>query len=164
VKRQPLKLAEVLNEKAREFQPIARKKEIQIEVKTEGEIGQVLGDRKELGKILDNLLSNALKFTSRKGKVVIEAKETRGQAGKRGRFVEVSISDTGCGIPKMEISKVFGKFRRLAPEDETTLEELKGSGLGLAVAKGIVEAQGGKIWVESELGKGSKFIFTLPRA
>lgn len=164
VKRQPLKLAEVLNEKVREFQPIARKKEIQIEVKAEGEIGQVLGDRKELGKVLDNLLSNALKFTSRKGKVVIEAKESSGQAGKRGRFVEVSISDTGCGIPETEISKVFGKFRRLAPEDETTMEELKGSGLSLAVAKGIVEAQGGKIWVESELGKGSKFIFTLPRA
>jgi len=164
LKRQPLKLAEVLNEKAREFQPIACRKEIQIEVKAEREIGQVLGDRKEMGKVLDNLLSNALKFTGRKGKVVIEAKETSGQAGKRGRFVEVSISDTGCGIGKAEISNVFGKFQRLAPEDETTMEELKGSGLGLAVAKGIVEAQGGKIWVESELGKGSKFSFTLPRA
>jgi signal transduction histidine kinase len=164
MKMQPLKLTEVLKEKAREFQPLARKKEIQMEVKTEGEIGQVLGDRKKLGKVLDNLLSNALKFTSRKGKVVIGAKETSDQAGESGSFVEVSISDTGCGIPETEISKVFGKFRRLAPEDETTMEELKGPGLGLAVAKGMVEAQGGRIWVESELGKGSKFMFTLPKA
>ena len=164
VKKQPLKLGEILKEKAGEFQPLAREKEIEIEVKIEEKMGQVLGDRKKLGKVLDNLLSNALKFTPRKGKVVIEAKETGDQAGESSGFVEVSISDTGCGIPETEISKVFDKFRRLAPEDETVMEELKGPGLGLAVAKGIVEAQGGKIWVESELGKGSKFIFTLPKA
>ncbi|MDH5174354.1 MAG: HAMP domain-containing histidine kinase [Elusimicrobiota bacterium] len=164
VKKQPLRLGEVLEEKAGEFQRLARKKEIQIEVKTEEKIGQVLGDRKKLEKVLDNLLSNALKFSNRKSKVVIEAKQAIGKAGGSGGFIEVSISDTGCGIQEKEISKVFAKFRRLAPEDETTMEELKGPGLGLAVAKGIVEAQGGKIWVESEWGKGSKFIFTLPKA
>ncbi|MFB0528208.1 MAG: ATP-binding protein [bacterium] len=164
VKRQPLKLGEILKERVGEFQPLARKREIEIEVKAEERMGQVLGDRTKLKKVLDNLLSNALKFTDRKGRVVIEAKETSGQAGESRGFVEVSISDTGCGIPKTEISTVFDKFRRLAPEDETTMEELKGPGLGLAIAKGIVEAQGGKIRVESELGKGSKFTFTLPRA
>jgi len=163
VKRQPLKVGEVLKERAGEFQPLARKKEIEIEVKEE-KTGQVLGDREKLKKVIDNLLSNALKFNHRKGKVVIEAKETGGQAGESSGFVEVSISDTGCGIPETEISKVFDKFRRLAPENETTMEELKGPGLGLAIAKGIVEAHGGKIWVESELGKGSRFIFTLPKA
>ncbi len=164
VKRQPLKLGEILEERRGEFQSLAREKEIEIEVKTEEKIGQVLGDREKVEKVLDNLLSNALKFNQKKGKVVIEAKEIGGQAGGSGGFVEVSISDTGCGISKTEISSVFDKFRRLGPEDETTMEELKGPGLGLAIAKGIVEAQGGKIWVESELGKGSKFIFTLPKA
>jgi len=164
VKRQPLKLGEMLEGKAEEFRPLARKKEIEIEVKAEEKMGQVLGDRERLKKVLDNLLSNALKFNHRKGKVVIEAKEIGTQRRGSGGFVEVSISDTGCGIPKTEISGVFDKFRRLGPEDETMMEELKGPGLGLAIAKGIVEAQGGKIWVESELGKGSKFIFTLPKA
>ncbi len=164
VKRQPLRLGEVLKEKAGEFQRLARKKEIQIEVKAEEKIGQALGDRKKLEKVLDNLLSNALKFSNRKSKVVMEAKQAIGEAGGGSGFIEVSISDTGRGIQEEEISKVFAKFRRLAPEDETTMEELKGPGLGLAVAKGMVEAQGGKIWVESEWGKGSKFIFTLPKA
>jgi len=164
VKRQPLKLGEILEERVGEFQLLAREKEIEIEAKTEEKIGQVLGDREKVKKVLDNLLSNALKFNHRKGKVVIEAKEIGGQAGESGGFVEVSISDTGCGIPETEISKVFDKFRRMAPEDETTMEELKGPGLGLAIAKGMVEAQGGKIWVESELGEGSRFIFTLPKA
>ena len=164
VKRQPLKLSEMLEEKAEEFRPLARKKEIEIEVKAEEKMGQLLGDKERLKKVLDNLLSNALKFNHRKGKVVIEAKEIGAQGGDSGGFVEVSISDTGCGIPKTEISGVFDKFRRLSPEDETVMEELKGPGLGLAIAKGIVEALGGKIWVESELGKGSKFTFTLPKA
>jgi two-component system sensor histidine kinase VicK len=81
-----------------------------------------------------------VKFSHSEGKVVIEAKETGGQAGKRGGFVQVSIGDTGPGIPKTELSTVFDKFRRLGPEDETVIEELKGPGLGLAIAKGILEA------------------------
>jgi len=164
IKRQPLKLADVLEEKAREFQRLARENEIEIVVKREEEIGQVLGDGEKLRKVLDNLLSNALKFNQKKGRVVIEAKVRGGQPGQSSGFVEVSITDTGYGIPKEEISKIFDKFRRLGPEEETAMEELKGPGLGLAIAKGMVEAQGGKIWVESGLGKGSKFIFTLPRA
>lgn len=164
VNRQPLKLGEMLEERAREIRHLAREKEVEIEVKVEGEMRQVLGDREKLKKILNNLLSNAVKFSHRKSKVVIEAKGVSCQGKGRGSFVEVSISDTGCGIPKTEISTVFDKFRRLGPEDETVMEELKGPGLGLAIAKGMVEAHGGRIWVESEVGKGSKFIFTLPKA
>jgi len=104
VKRQPLKLSEMLEEKAEEFRPLARKKEIEIEVKAEEKMGQLLGDKERLKKVLDNLLSNALKFNHRKGKVVIETKEIGAQGGDSGGFVEVSISDTGCGIPKTEIS------------------------------------------------------------
>jgi len=164
VNRQPLKLGEMLEERAREFRHLAREKEVEIEVKVEGEMGQILGDREKLKKTLNNLLSNAVKFSHGKGKVVIEAKGVGCQGKESGGFVEVSITDTGCGIPKTEISTVFDKFRRLGPEGETVMEELKGPGLGLAIAKGIVEAHGGRIWVESEVGKGSKFIFILPKA
>jgi signal transduction histidine kinase len=164
VKRQPLKLGEMVEESAGEFEQRARDKEIEIEVKVEEKIGQVLGDKERLKKVLDNLLSNALKFNQRKGKVIIETRESAAPGNESARFIEVCISDTGCGIPKSEISRVFEKFRRLGSEDETVMEELKGPGLGLAIAKGMVEAHGGRIWVESELGKGSKFIFTLPKA
>jgi len=163
VKKQPLKLGDMLEEEAREFQPLAREKGIEIKVKAEEQMGRVLGDKEKLKKVLDNLLSNALKFSYNGGKVVIEAKEGSSKGGEGSSFVEVSISDTGRGIPKTELSRVFDKFRGLAPKDESGMEELKGPGLGLAIAKGIVEAQGGKIWVESEVEKGSKFIFTLPK-
>jgi len=163
VKRQPLRLSPILKESAGEFERLARDKEIAIEVKAEEKIGQVLGDREKLKRVLSNLLSNALKFNQRKGKVIIEARERGGWREGSAGFIEVCISDTGCGIPKSEIPRVFEKFRRLGPEDETVTEELRGPGLGLAIAKGMVEAQGGKIWVESEPGRGSKFTFTLPK-
>jgi len=163
VKRQPLRLSSILRESAGEFERLARDKEIEIEVKVEEKIGQVLGDREKLKRVLNNLLSNALKFNQRKGKVIIEARESGGRPEGGAGFIEVWISDTGCGIPKTEIPRVFEKFRRLGPEDETVAEELRGPGLGLAIAKGMVEAQGGRIWVESEPGRGSKFIFTLPK-
>jgi len=163
VKRQPLRLSSILKESTGEFQQIARDKEIEIEVKAEEKIGQVLGDREKLKRVLNNLLSNALKFNRRKGKVIIEARESRARSKEGAGFIEVCISDTGCGIPKSDIPRVFEKFRRLGPEDEAVTEELRGPGLGLAIAKGIVEALGGKIWVESEPGRGSKFIFTLPK-
>jgi len=163
VKRQPLRLSSILKDSAGEFERLARDKEIEIEVKVEEKIGQVLGDREKLKRVLSNLLSNALKFNQRKGKVIIEARESGGRPEGSAGFIEVWISDTGCGIPKAEIPRVFEKFRRLGPEDETVAEELRGPGLGLAIAKGMVEAQGGRIWVESEPGRGSRFIFTLPK-
>jgi signal transduction histidine kinase len=97
------------------------------------------------------LLGNAVKFTREGGKIAVSAQQ-------RGSGIVVSISDEGPGIPSENLSKVFDRFWQA--------EETKrmGSGLGLSIAKGIVEAHGGRIWVESELGKGSKFSFTLPLA
>jgi len=163
VKRQPLKLVEILGEVVGEFQFLARQNSIEIEMKVEEKIGQVLGDREKVKKVLNNLLSNALKFNRKNGRVTIEAREMGSQEGE-SNFVEVIVSDTGRGIPIGELPRIFDKFRRLEPEDETVMEELKGPGLGLAIAKGIVEAHGGKIRAESEEGKGSKFVFTLPKA
>jgi len=163
VKKQPLKLGDIVEERVRKFRPVAREKEVEIEAKAEEKMGQVLGDRERLKKVIDNLLSNAVKFSKRTGKVVIEVRGIMSQKAGSGGSIMVSVSDTGCGISKTELSNIFNKFRKLSPDDGTVMDELKGPGLGLAIAKGIVEAHGGRIWVESEVGKGSKFIFTLPK-
>lgn len=102
--------------------------------------------------ILRNLLTNAIKFTNKNGKIIVSAKKKKG-------FLEISISDTGVGIAPMNLEKVFKidfKLSSLGTNKE------KGTGLGLILCKEFVEKQGGMIWVESELGKGSVFTFTLP--
>ncbi len=106
-------------------------------------------DAGRVGQVIGNLLSNAIKFTERGGQIVVRARLTP-------PFVEVSVSDTGAGIPMGEQPRVFDRFwqsRRTAG---------RGTGLGLAIAHGIVEALGGRIWLESEVGRGSTFSFTLP--
>jgi signal transduction histidine kinase len=112
---------------------------------------KVSADARRVGQVLSNLLSNAIKFTDERGKIVVSARQ-------RGGAIVVSVSDEGPGIPSENLSKVFDRFWQA--------EETKrmGSGLGLSIAKGIVEAHGGRIWVDSQLGKGSSFSFTLPLA
>jgi signal transduction histidine kinase len=96
-------------------------------------------------------VNNAIKFTE-KGKIVIWAREEKGN-------VIVEIEDTGIGISKENLSKIFTKFFQAETGAERRYE---GTGLGLSIAKMLIEAHKGKIWVESKLGKGSKFIFSLP--
>src|SRR6185369_16510053 len=112
---------------------------------------EVAADNHRVGQVVSNLLSNAIKFTRQGGKIVVSARQ-------RHNTIVVSVSDEGPGIPRENLSKVFDRFWQA---EET---RRVGSGLGLSIAKGIVEAHGGKIWVESELGKGSSFSFTLPLA
>jgi signal transduction histidine kinase len=101
--------------------------------------------------VLLNLLGNAIKFTD-SGEVRVDVATTDGS-------FEVSVSDTGPGIAETDRDKIFEEFRQA----EGSITQRKGgTGLGLAIAKKIVEMHGGKIWVESEVGKGSKFTFTLP--
>ena len=108
-------------------------------------------DAPRVEQVLSNLLSNAVKFTRKGGKIVVSARE-------QDNSIVVCVSDDGPGIPRENLSKVFDRYWQ---SEET---RLAGVGLGLAIAKGIVEAHGGKIWVDSELGKGSSFFFTLPLA
>ena len=112
--------------------------------------GAVLADRDKLTEVLINLLSNAVKYTPAGGKITLRLSGTEEEA----RF---EISDSGPGIAKEDFQKLFDKFERL------TAERQEGTGLGLAITKDIIELHKGRIWVESEQGKGSKFIFTLPR-
>ena len=103
-------------------------------------------------RFLLNLLSNAVKFTPEGGRIGINARQADGA-------VEISVNDTGVGIAPEDQPKIFEEFRQVG-SDYT--HKVEGTGLGLTLAKKFVELHGGKIWVESEVGKGSKFTFTLP--
>ncbi len=111
-------------------------------------------DDERISQVLTNLIKNSLRAGSSKtGKVEVLIEEMPSE-------VKISVKDNGRGIPKDSLDKVFRKFYQV---DTSTTREKGGSGLGLSICKGIVEAHGGKIWVESELGKGSTFSFTLPK-
>ncbi|MFQ5800464.1 MAG: sensor histidine kinase, partial [Candidatus Hydrothermarchaeales archaeon] len=105
-------------------------------------------------QVLANLLGNGIKFNKEKGGIKVKATYM-----KDDDEVTVSVSDTGVGIPKDQVSKVFGRFYQV---DGSTSRKYGGTGLGLAITKNIIEAHSGKIWVESEVGKGSTFYFTVP--
>jgi signal transduction histidine kinase len=111
-------------------------------------------DWQRVSQVLHNLLENAVAHTGRGGKITISA-------ATRGGWVEVGVRDTGEGIPAQDLPNIFERFYRV---DKSRARATGGSGLGLTIAKRLVEAHGGRIEVESELGKGSRFTFTLPVA
>jgi signal transduction histidine kinase len=110
-------------------------------------------DPDKIIQVLINLVGNALKFTPSGGQVTIGV-------GKVVDYLQISVVDTGSGIPSQDLNKVFDKFYQVTRTDDAA--KVKGTGLGLPISKGIVEKHGGKIWAQSELGKGSNFSFTLP--
>lgn len=112
------------------------------------------GDHKLLSQALTNLVGNAIKFTPDGGSVTLKAEQI-------GKEIKVSVIDTGCGIPQESLDRIFGKFEQA--KTIPTPGSPKGTGLGLAIVKEIIQLHGGKIWIESEVGKGSKFIFQLPK-
>lgn len=110
-------------------------------------------DEDQVREVLLNLIDNAIKYTPPEGSIKVTEKD-------RGDFKEFLICDTGMGIPKESIPRLFERFYRV---DKARSREMGGTGLGLSIVKHIVERHGGKVWVESELGKGSCFHFTLPK-
>jgi len=112
-------------------------------------------DRDKLIQILNNIIGNAIKYSNKGGQVIIKA----GYNALTPQFLQVSVSDQGVGIPADEVGNVFEKFYRVK---NGTTKEVKGSGLGLAITRNLVELMSGRIWVESEVGKGTTFFFTLP--
>ena len=128
-----------------------QKRGLQLEIKGDKIPKMIEFDSEKIKQVLINLISNAVKFTE-KGKITIAIKDNKND-------VQVSVKDTGVGIEKEDFEKVFDKFKQI----DNKLKTEKGSGLGMPIAKGIVEAHGGKIWLESELGKGTTFYFTLPK-
>jgi len=113
---------------------------------------EVYADRNMLGTVLRNLLSNALKFTRREGKITLLAEKTP-------ENIVVSITDNGVGISAQDIDKIFDKAQLFS---SIGTNEEKGTGFGLKLCQEFVEKHGGKIWVESEVGKGTVFYFSLP--
>jgi len=132
-------------------QSLASEKKLPIKVTVPADLPAVSGDERRITQVLLNLVGNAIKFTDA-GEICIHAGRANGE-------VVVSVSDTGPGIPASDLENIFEEFRQA----EGSLAQRKGgTGLGLAIAKKIVEMHGGKIAVESEVGKGSKFSFILP--
>jgi len=122
---------------------------------------EILADRYILSRLLGNLMGNAIKFTPDGGEITVSAINSLplDGGGKGGGEIKITVSDTGPGIPKQFYELVFDKYWQ-AKDDKT--DARRGVGLGLAFCKMAVEMHGGRIWVESEVGEGSKFVFTIP--
>ena len=125
---------------------------ITLDVAVDERLGEFIGDERKIKQILLNLLSNAVKFTPEGGRIGIDARQSNGS-------VEISVTDTGIGIAPEDQPRIFEEFRQVGGD---YAHKKEGTGLGLTLAKKFVELHGGKIWVTSELGKGSMFTFTLP--
>ena len=135
------------------LEPMINKKPLIIDTDFDENLPLAYADPDRVRQVVTNLLHNAIKFTS-KGRITLSAR--RSQTPK---FVEVCISDTGMGIREKDFDKLFDMF---TPLDISATRPYGGVGLGLSICKGLVEMQGGNIWVESKYGEGSKFYFTLP--
>jgi PAS domain S-box-containing protein len=135
------------------FQPLAASKGIEIHIEKFDGQSRIQGDESKLEQAIGHLIDNAIKFTAPEGRVTITLHRNR-------QFFRTSIRDTGIGIPLDEQWAIFDRFYRVEQASSASIE--KGTGLGLYIAKNIIEMHGGRIRVSSELGKGSEFSFTLP--
>ena len=150
LKREPTHLAEIIRDAVSGFESQVKEKEIRIEMTLDGGEDANI-DPQRVREVLTNLLSNALRYTPRGGEVNIHLTET-GSGVERS--VTISIADNGPGIEPADLPHIFERFYKSSDSG--------GMGLGLSIAKYLVEAHGGKIWAESELGRGTKISFTVP--
>ncbi len=150
----PLHIDNVISEVIVSLQPQIEAKEIHLTVEVPPDLPQVWGDRTRIIQILTNLVTNAYKYTPEGGQIAITTQWV-------DDIVQVNVADTGIGIASQDQEKLFTRFFRA---DHPGVRRVGGTGLGLSITKSIVEMHGGHIWVESQLGKGSTFSFTLPLA
>ena len=130
----------------------AAEKNLRVSVNLKASLPDIAADRRRLAEVLQNLLDNAVQYTPSGGRIAVSASSD-------GDEVEFTVSDTGIGIPKVDQPRIFERFYRV---DVARSREVGGTGLGLSIAKHLIEAHGGRIWVESEVGRGSQFHFTVP--
>ncbi|MFH1453990.1 MAG: ATP-binding protein [Armatimonadota bacterium] len=146
---------EVAEETVATFKTIAKNKDINLGAKTQKDLPEIHIDKDRITQVFANLISNAIKFTPDKGEITVETDFY----GSDKNYIQVSVIDSGPGIEQKDINNLFQKFHQV---DSSITRKVSGTGLGLAVSKQIVELHGGRIWVESEIGRGSKFSFTVP--
>ena len=152
IKPEPLIIGDFVTEVVDGFQTLAAEKSIVLEVVPCDHPLTVRADRDKLEQIFWNLLGNALKFTPKSGRVSVACNTSDGD------WVQVVVTDSGCGIAPHELPKVFNEFSKV----ESAVPTSQGAQLGLFITKSLVHLHGGKMWVESRLGVGTQFFFTLP--
>ncbi len=149
---------------------LAAEKQLELVSRVTEDLPPALGDSKRITQILMNLVGNAIKFTPGGGHITVIAKAVKGSRSNGHsaeldalhtsvEFIEIAVADTGIGIPTEELKSIFSEFRQV---DSSITKEYGGSGLGLSIAKRLVEMHGGSIWAESQMGKGSIFYFRIP--
>lgn len=132
------------------FTPALKNKNLLLQKRTSIQPVKIWADQDKISQVFINLFDNAVKYTPNNGKITVRLANTDGDAS-------IEVEDTGSGIPEDKLDKIFDKFERVAQGKEL------GSGLGLPIARGIVQMHQGRIWAESEVGKGSKFVVLLPK-
>jgi two-component system phosphate regulon sensor histidine kinase PhoR len=152
LKRELLQLADILREATSKLQGMARGKHIKLGSDIPADLPIIAGDDGWLEQVATNLIGNAIKFTPSGGQIMVSARRS-------GDEVVAEVRDTGIGIPADLLERIFDKYYRVPGASG---EQVEGTGLGLHIAKRIVEAHSGRIWAESTLGQGSVFRFTLP--
>ena len=152
LRKQKINLVEIAKEVVGEIIPKAKLRNIEINIKTKKRLPLVLGDSEKIRLAVENLLDNAVKYTNNGGKININVFES-------GSFLIFEITDNGVGIPQGQTNRVFEKFFR---SDNASKYQTDGTGLGLYIAKNIVEQLDGKIWFQSIENVGSVFSFSLP--
>jgi signal transduction histidine kinase len=151
LEREVVSLPELLADTGRQIAKLAQERGVNLSI--DNPQGQIWGDPIHLRQVILILLDNALRFTPRGGAIHIDAHP-------QGKLVQISVTDSGCGIPPEHVPHVFERFYQVSPGNE----ESHSNGLGLSIAKALVEAQGGKIHLESWLGKGTRVTISLPNA
>ncbi len=154
LKREIINLRLLVDEALKPLRLQFRERSIHLETEIPQEMGEIRGDHQQLSWVITNLVSNALRYTPADGTVTI-------RSDLIDDSVRISVKDSGRGIPADAIEVIFDKFVQVKQSTDATPGSV---GLGLAIAKEVVEAHGGKIWVESSVGKGSTFFFTIPRS
>ncbi len=147
----PFSLQEALRRGVVMVRERATRDGVEVTLEPSADVDLVAGDERRVRQVVFNLLSNAVKFTPSGGSVDVRATRVNGE-------VRVSVADSGPGIAEGDLERIFEEFQ----QTETGIDQREGTGLGLALSKRLVELHGGRIWVDSELGRGSTFTFTLP--
>lgn len=143
------------------FTPVAKTKKVELSTIIDDNLPMVSYDPIRIGQVLNNFLSNSLKFTPEGGKITVSVKSQA--RGANENEIIISVSDTGIGIPKEKQGQLFSKFAQVSQSSgQQPLAPQSGTGLGLYIAKGIIEAHGGSVSLESEEGQGTTISFTLP--